>query len=136
MDCVRVNDAPRVEKLAQQHRRTRAAATKTPCRGTWPHQVMSVWACSADARRDRRHQLDLHSLDESLEPAKLQARAGTPRLLFRVVELDVDLGVALDTCDGIDGDCAAHRRVPSSEIQRRSKNVGFCRNTGDAIAYA
>ena len=77
---------------------------------------------AADALRDLRHFLGGAPDAEPLEAAQfgdLQVRVGH---LARVVEEDLDLAVAFESRDGVDGDALAHTVAPV--CRRRSRDVG------------
>ena len=64
---------------------------------------MGVRASAANARGDGGHQFRLHALHEAFEAAEFQHVQGGGADLAVVADVDVDLGVALDAGDGIDG---------------------------------
>ncbi len=87
-------------------------------------------ADAADAGHDRGHLVDGTTLDDPLEAAELgDVEVGIDNLA-PVVELDGDLGVALDPGDGIDGDRLAHRLCSLSARTGRRRPRGFVRTAG------
>ena len=75
--------------------------------------------------------------EEGLETAEIHHFENRASHLLCVVDVDLDASVPLDASDRIDGDRAAHDGAPFSHAERvhfPRRKVGFCRNTGEAIA--
>ncbi len=63
---------------------------------------------AADARHDRGHLVDRAALHDALEATELGDMEMGVHDLTLLIELDGDLGVALDPGDRIDGDGSTH----------------------------
>ena len=108
-----------VEELAELVGRRRRVDVVQVVEGPGRRHVVRRRADAADALRDARHLLGGPADAEPLEPAQfgdLEVRVGH---LALVVQEDLDLAVAFEARDGVDGDVLAHTVAPVRRRWRR-----------------
>ena len=136
MNRVGMYDTARVQQLSLQNCRARRDGAKHEIRTLGGYEVVSVRTSTTNSGGKRRHEFDLHAFDEFLEPAKFENVEPCSNDLIGIIDFDVDFCMAFNPSNRVYDNSSPQDYTPSCEIQRRSRNVGFCRNTGDAMAYA
>ena len=133
-----------VEQLAQQLRRPRRVHVVDGVGGLGGGHVVRFRADAADAVGQRRHLLDGAADAEPLEAAQLgDLEVGVGDLAVRIEE-DLDLAVAFEPGDGVDGDSFHARLLPvvlpgrpaaAEQRTRQAEAVELADRIDDAVEH-